>query len=301
MDIQKGVILAGGSGTRLYPTSRAVNKHLFPIFDKPMIFYPLTTLMLAGIRDVLIVTNAGDVELFHRLLKDGRPWGMEIHYEIQGEPKGLAHALLAAERYLGGDPCALILGDNVFHGHALSGFLHKTMRETRGATVFGYRVHDPERYAVAVLNEQSVLCGLEEKPKAPQSNIAITGLYYYDGTVIERAKALKPSRRGEYEITDLNLQYLKEKNLTLKTMDRGHTWFDAGTPESLLAVNEYVHSLDQRQVYKIACPEEVAYRQGFIDAARFEALIHPLPESDYKDYLKSLLDYEVRFSKGKVA
>lgn len=301
MKITKGVILAGGSGTRLYPTSCAVNKHLFPIFDKPMIFYPLSTLMLAGIRDILIVTNAGDVELFHLLLKDGSQWGIEIHYEIQGTPKGLAHALLAADRYLGQDPCALVLGDNIFHGHGLSGYLQKAMEETIGATLFGYRVHDPERYAVASLDKQGNLYGLEEKPQNPETNIAVTGLYYYDGTVMERAKSLKLSPRGEYEITDLNLLYLREGKLTLKIMDRGYTWFDAGTPESLLQVNAYVHSLDQRQVYKIACPEEVAYRQGFIDSAQFEALIHPLPESDYKDYLHSLLRYEIHFKKENVA
>lgn len=292
MKISKGVILAGGSGSRLYHSTQVVNKHLFPIYDKPMLYYPLTTLMLAGITDIIIVTSPDNILAFTNLFKDGRQWGINISYAIQDQPNGLAHAFMCAEPYLNHQPCAVILGDNIFFGHGLAPFVKNAIQQTKNAAVFGYRVTDPERYAVIALGPQNQIMDIVEKPKRPISSIAVPGLYIYDETAIERARTLAPSRRQEFEITDLNRSYLREGKLDFHYLARGYAWFDAGIPESLLSVSEFVRSLHVRQGFKIGCPEEIAYHQRLISVEQFACLIRHLPASDYRTYLEMLLDEE---------
>ncbi|MGB0934553.1 MAG: glucose-1-phosphate thymidylyltransferase RfbA [Alphaproteobacteria bacterium] len=288
----KGVILAGGSGTRMYPSTVVVNKHLLPVYDKPLIYYPLTTLMLMGLREIMIVTNPEFIEQFRQILGTGEQWGIKLHYQAQSAPNGLAHAFLAAEEFVGNDPCAVILGDNVYHGHGLSPFLFNAMSANKGATIFGYRVQDARRYGVVDFDRKMQVTSLEEKPENPKTNIAVTGLYLYDGTAAQRAKDLKPSARGEYEITDLNNSYLADQSLSLNIIERGYAWFDAGTPESLLVVSEYVETLASRQGNKTACPEEIAYRTGNITLDQLQGLVTNMPASDYRSYLEQLVHEE---------
>jgi glucose-1-phosphate thymidylyltransferase len=285
----KGIILAGGSGTRLHPMTLVTSKQLMPVYDKPMIYYPLSTLMLAGIREVLIISTPRDTPSFQALLGDGSNWGMEIQYAVQPSPDGLAQAYIIGADFVGRDPSALILGDNIFHGHDLNGLLAKAQLSQEGATVFAYHVVDPQRYGVVEFDAGFRALSIEEKPVEPRSNWAVTGLYFYDGEVVEMARTLKPSARGELEITDINRQYLELNRLNVEIMERGYAWLDTGTPESLLEAAEYVRVLEKRQGFKIASPEEVAYRQGFIDAAQLEHLAASLGKSDYGTYLRNLV------------
>ncbi len=285
----KGIILAGGAGTRLHPLTLAVSKQLMPVYDKPMIYYPLSTLMLAGIRDVLVISTPDDLPLFERLLGDGGDWGIQLDYAVQPEPRGLAEAFLIGRRFIGDDRVALILGDNIYFGHGLAGQLQQAAASDRGAMVFAYQVRDPERYGVVDFDAQGRVLALEEKPETPRSNWAVTGLYFYDNTVIDIAAGLRPSARGELEITDVNRRYLETGRLGVERLGRGMAWLDTGTHDSLLDASLYVQIIEQRQGLKVGCPEEVAWRQGWIDDDRLLRLAEARAKSGYGHYLRSLL------------
>jgi len=286
---RKGIILAGGSGTRLHPITQAVSKQLLPVYDKPMVYYPLSTLMLAGIREVLIITSPVDQPAFERLLGDGSAWGMEIRYAVQPSPDGLAQAFLIGAHFLAGTPAALVLGDNLFHGHDLVPQLAASNGNGVGATMFAYLVRDPERYGVVEFAADGRVLSIEEKPTRPQSRYAVTGLYFYDASVVDRARQIKPSARGELEITDLNRMYLEEGQLRVELMGRGIAWLDTGTCDSLHEASSYIRTLEHRQGLKVGCPEEVAWRKGWISAEQLECLAQPLRKSGYGDYLLQLL------------
>ena len=286
---RKGIVLAGGSGTRLHPATVAVSKQLLPVYDKPMVYYPLCTLMLAGIRDILIISTPQDTSRFEQLLGDGSQWGLNIQYAVQPSPEGLAQAFLIGEEFIGSDPCTLILGDNIFHGHDLHRLLANAMDRNEGASVFAYHVHDPERYGVVEFDAQGKALSLEEKPEVPKSNYAVTGLYFYDQQVVEFAKTLKPSQRCELEITDLNRLYLEQGNLNVEIMGRGYAWLDTGTHDSLLDASQFIATLERRQGLKVACLEEIAYRQRWIDSSQLEKLAAPMIRNGYGQYLMQVL------------
>ena len=288
--IKKGIILAGGSGTRLYPLTKVISKQLMPIYDKPMIYYPLSTLMLAGIKDILVITTPRDNESFKTLLGDGSQWGIKISYKVQPSPDGLAQAFIIGEEFINGEGCALILGDNIFYGHDLSKLVKNATQKDDGATIFAYYVKDPERYGIVEFDKNRKAISLEEKPEKPKSNFAVTGLYFYDKNVVEYAKSIKPSARGELEITDLNKIYLEKGNLNVETLGRGYAWLDTGTHESLLQAASFVETVQDRQGLKIACPEEIAYNLGYINKEQLKELAKPLAKNEYGQYLLAIAD-----------